>query len=140
MGLLRTDATGELAPLPDANAIAELVESFRRAGSTVELTVAGELGALGPARGLAACRIVQEALTNATRHAPGETVWVEISVDRSETTVTVRNSRAIDSSLGTGAGLRGMRDRAEGVGGRLSAGALEESTRRGWLVEAVLPW
>ena len=72
MGLLRTDATGELAPLPDANAIAELVESFRRAGSTVELTVAGELGALGPARGLAACRIVQEALTNATRHAPGE--------------------------------------------------------------------
>jgi hypothetical protein len=50
MGLLRTDATGELAPLPDANAIPELVESFRRAGSTVELTVAGELGALGPAR------------------------------------------------------------------------------------------
>ena len=85
VGLMRTDAPGEMAPLPDARAIPELVESFRRAGSTVELAVAGELGTVGPARGLAAYRIVQEALTNATRHAPGEPVSVEISVDHSET-------------------------------------------------------
>jgi signal transduction histidine kinase len=139
VGLMRTDVPGTMAPLPDARAIPELVESFRRAGSVVELDVAGELGALGPARGLAAYRIVQEALTNATRHAPGEPVSVEISVDRSQTTVAVRNDGTVDPSPAAGSGLRGMRDRAEGVGGRLTAGALEEAARRGWLVEAVLP-
>jgi signal transduction histidine kinase len=139
VGLMRTDAPSEMAPLPDARAIPELVESFRRAGSTVDLAVAGELGTVGPARGLAAYRIVQEALTNATRHAPGEPVSVEISVHNGETTVAVRNDGAVDPSPITGSGLRGMRDRAEGVGGRLSAGALETAARRGWLVEAVLP-
>ena len=139
VGLMRTDAPGEMAPLPDARAIPELVESFRRAGSTVELAVAGELATVGPARGLAAYRIVQEALTNATRHAPGEPVSVEISVDHRETCVAVRNDGTVDPSPAAGSGLRGMRDRAEGVGGRFSAGALEEAARRGWLVEAVLP-
>ena len=139
VGLMRTDASGEMAPLPDATAIPELVESFRRAGSTVDLTMTGEVGNLGPARGLAAYRIVQEALTNATRHAPGQPVSVEIFADHRETTVAVRNDGAVDPSPTAGSGLRGMRDRAEGVGGRLSAGALEEAARRGWLVEAVLP-
>ena len=92
VGLMRTDEPGEMAPLPDASAIPELVESFRRAGSAVELAVEGDLGAVGTARGLAAYRIVQEALTNATRHAPGEAVSVEISVDHRQTTVSVRNN------------------------------------------------
>jgi signal transduction histidine kinase len=139
VGLMRTDAPGEMAPLPDASGIPELVESFRRAGSVVELDVAGELDALGPARGLAAYRIVQEALTNATRHAPGEPVSVEMSIDHDKTTVAVRNEGAVDPAPTAGAGVRGMRDRAEGVGGRLSAGVLEEAARREWLVEAVLP-
>ncbi len=139
VGLMRIDASGEMAPLPDAGSIPELVESFRTAGSTVELSVAGELGSLGPARGLAAYRIVQEALTNATRHAPGEPVVIEIAVDPGRTTVAVRNSGAVDPAPAVGSGLRGMRDRAEGVGGRLSAGAVEEGAGRGWLVEAVLP-
>ncbi len=136
---MRTDAPGEMAPLPDAHAIPELVESFRRAASTVALTVTGDLGALGPARGLAAYRIVQEALTNATRHAPGEPVSVEISIDRAGTTVVVRNSGTADPSPPAGSGLQSMRERAEGVGGRLTAGVCDEAARRGWLVEAVLP-
>jgi signal transduction histidine kinase len=139
VGLMRTDAPGEMAPLPDARAIPELVESFRRAGSDVQLDVAGELDALGQARGLAAYRIVQEALTNATRHAPGEPVTVQMSVDRDQTTVAVCNGGSVDPASTAGAGLRGMQDRARGVGGRLSAGVLEETTQRGWLVEAVLP-
>ena len=139
VGLMRTDTPGELAPLPGATAIPDLVESFRRAGSTVELTVAGDLGAVGPARGLAVYRIVQEALTNATRHAPGEPVTVQISVAELETRVAVRNDGSVDPFPAAGSGLRGMRDRAAGVGGRLSAGALEGAARRGWLVEAVLP-
>ncbi|HET6562120.1 MAG TPA: histidine kinase [Marmoricola sp.] len=139
VGLMRADAPGEMAPLPDAGAVPELVESFRRAGSTVELTVTGDLANLGPARGLAVYRIVQEALTNATRHAPGEPVTVEVSVEHGGTTVVVRNDGAVDPSPAVGSGLRGMRDRAEGVGGRLVAGALDEPARRGWSVEAVLP-
>jgi signal transduction histidine kinase len=139
VGLMRTDASGEMAPLPDAAAVPELVASFRRAGSSVELTVSGELGSLGPQRGLAVYRIVQEALTNATRHAPGEPVTVDISVEPSSTKVAVRNGGAVDPAPAAGSGLCGMRERAEGVGGRLSAGVLEEQTRRGWLVEAVLP-
>jgi signal transduction histidine kinase len=139
VGLMRTNAPGEMAPLPDARAIPELVESFRRAGSIVQLEVAGELGTVGPARGLAAYRIVQEALTNATRHAPGEPVSVKISVHHSGTTVAVSNDGTVNPLPADGSGLGGMRARAEGVGGRLSAGTIEEAARRGWLVEAELP-
>jgi signal transduction histidine kinase len=139
MGLMRADAPGRIAPLPDATAIPELVESFRRARVPVQLTVSGDLGELGPARGLAAYRIVQEALTNATRHAPGEAVTVEITVDDGEAGVTVANDGPVDPRAPRGSGLRNMRDRAESVGGRLEAGALQPATRQGWLVEAVLP-
>jgi signal transduction histidine kinase len=139
VGLMRADAPGEMAPLPDATAVPELVESFRRAGSVVELTMTGEPGSLGPQRGLAVYRIVQEALTNAARHAPGEPVTVDLSVGPNGTRVAVRNGGAVDPSPAAGSGLRGMRDRAEGVGGRLSVGAVDEHLRRGWRVEAELP-
>jgi signal transduction histidine kinase len=137
VGLMRT--SGEVAPLPDATAIPALVESFRAAGAGVRLDVAGDLAALGPARGLAAYRIVQEALTNATRHAPDEPVSVDICVADGETTIAVRNDGAFDPEPTSGSGLEGMRERAEGVGGRLKAGLVDASAVRGWLVEAVLP-
>lgn len=135
VGLMRTDAPGERAPLPMADDIGRLVESFRSAGAEVELTVTGDLGTLGSTRGLAAYRIVQEALTNAVRHAPGERITVAVTVDGGTATVAVRNGGDVDASAPLGTGLLGMRDRAEGVGGRLRAGA----EQRGWLVEAVLP-
>jgi len=135
VGLMRTDAPGERAPLPMADDIGRLVESFRSAGAEVDLTVTGDLGTLGSARGLAAYRIVQEALTNAVRHAPGERISVAVAVDGGTATVAVRNGGDVDASAPLGTGLLGMRDRAEGVGGRLRAGA----EQRGWLVEAVLP-
>ena len=135
VGLMRTDASGEVAPLPVAGDIDELVESFRSAGADVGLTVTGDLASLGSARGLAAYRIVQEALTNATRHAPGEPVTVAVTVDGGTATVAVRNGGDADPDAPVGNGLLGMRERAEGVGGRLRAGA----EARGWLVEAVLP-
>jgi signal transduction histidine kinase len=135
VGLMRTDASGEVAPLPDAGDIDQLVESFRNAGAAVSLTLVGDLDSLGSARGLAAYRIVQEALTNATRHAPGERVSVLVTVEGGTATVVVRNGGRADPAAPVGSGLLGMRDRAEGVGGRLRAGA----EPRGWLVEAVLP-
>lgn len=135
VGLMRSDAPGERAPLPAAADIGRLVESFRSAGTVVDLAVTGDLGALGSARGLAAYRIVQEALTNAVKHAPGERVTVSVTVESGTATVAVRNGGDVDASAPLGTGLLGMRERAEGVGGRLRAGA----EQRGWLVEAVLP-
>jgi signal transduction histidine kinase len=135
VGLMRTDVPGERAPLPVAADIGRLVESFRSAGTAVDLTVTGDLTALGTARGLAAYRIIQEALTNAVRHAPGEPISVSVTVEGGTATVAVRNGGHVDASAPVGTGLLGMRDRAEGVGGRLRAGA----EQRGWLVEAVLP-
>lgn len=139
VGLMRTDGGGQTAPLPDATGIPELVESFRRAGATVGVGVAGDLARLGPSRGLAAYRIVQEALTNATRHAPGEPVEVAISVDEHRATVSVRNDGSVAPDARPGSGLRSMSERAESVGGRVRVGTTEATARRGWHVEAVLP-
>ncbi len=135
VGLMRTDRPDDRTPLPGSDDLPALVESFRRAGSEVELYVDDHLGTLGATRGLAAYRIVQEALTNATRHAPGQPVVVRIGPSNEATTVTVRNDGPPVVLAAPGAGLRGMRERAESVGGRLTAGP----TDGGWLVEAVLP-
>jgi len=133
VGLIRSDATS-LAPLPGAADITELVASFQGAGTEVDLVTDGDLVALGQTRGLAAYRIVQEALTNAVRHAIGERVSVRIVVGEDQASLTVTNTGAAVPSA-PGSGLRGMRERAESVGGRFSAGPVAG----GWLVEAVLP-
>ena len=135
VGLMRTDRPDDRMPLPGADDLPALVESFRRAGSDVELLVDDHLGTLGATRGLAAYRIVQEALTNATRHAPGQPVVVRVGPTEDGTTVTVRNDGPPNPAPTPGSGLRGMRERAESVGGHLTAGP----TDGGWLVEAVLP-
>lgn len=135
VGLMRADAPSERAPLPAATDIHRLVDSFRSAGAAVDLSVTGDIASLGSARGLAAYRIVQEALTNAVKHAPGEPVSVAVTVDSGTATVAVRNGGIVAAAPAVGAGLLGMQERAEGVGGRLRAGA----EPRGWLVEAVLP-
>ena len=98
VGLMRTDSSGELAPLPVAADIAGLVESFRSAGAEVSLTITGDLETLGSARGLAAYRIVQEALTNAVKHAPGQRVRVAVTVDGGTATVAVRNGGVVDAA------------------------------------------
>ena len=101
----------------------------------MQLVVDEHLGGLGATRGLAAYRIVQEALTNATRHAPGQPVVVQVAPTRDGTTVTVHNDGPAVPAPTPGAGLLGMRERAESLGGHLTAGP----TDGGWLVEAVLP-
>ncbi|MDQ4052240.1 MAG: histidine kinase, partial [Actinomycetota bacterium] len=135
VGLMRDHDPSTLAPMPEAGDVVELVESFRRAGATVELVVDGDLAALGATRGLAVYRIVQEALTNAVRHAPGSRVSVRIETGRGATTVTVASTGTPDPDAREGSGLLGMRERAEALGGRLRAGAWQG----GWRIEAVLP-
>jgi signal transduction histidine kinase len=63
-------------------------------------------------------------------------VTVRLTTDGAGVTVVVRNGGAPDPAAAPGSGLLGMRDRAEAVGGRLTAGPVHH----GWLVEAVLPW
>jgi signal transduction histidine kinase len=116
--------------------IGRLLESARAAGLDVEARteVAGELPA---AVDLSAYRIVQEALTNVAKHAPGSRT--EVTVDRSDSTlvVEVTNERAGElTERGAGRGLLNMRERAQAVGGVLEAGP---ASARRWRVRAELP-
>src|SRR5262249_6713125 len=65
VGVMRAGQSGDMVPVPTAADIAQLVESFRRAGTPIELDVRGDLGGLNATSGLAVYRIVQESLTNA---------------------------------------------------------------------------
>jgi signal transduction histidine kinase len=138
LGALRADEPSSLAPTPDAGQIGDLVDSFRRAGTPVNWEVAGDLATLSATAGLTVYRILQEALTNVVRHAPRATARVRIALDADGTRLTVDNAGAGAGHRGeipVGTGLLGMRERAEALGGRLTAGPTPE----GWRVEAVLP-
>lgn len=135
VGLMRTADPSGVAPMPSGTDLTELVESFRRTRTRVELDVRGELESLSAARGLVVYRIVQEALTNAARHGDGSPVAVRVEVGDRDTTVTVLNGGPSRPEVVEGSGLMGMRERAESLGGRLLAGP----SQGGWRVEAVLP-
>lgn len=135
VGLMRdTTGTGH-APLPGAGELEGLVASFRRTGTAVDWQVRGDLGALSAAEGLTVYRIVQEALTNVARHAPGSPVTARLELAAGATRVVVDSAGAPAPMVREGAGLSGMRQRAEALGGELSAGP----RAGGWRVEAVLP-
>jgi len=133
VGLMK-DPTGD-APLPGVEQIDELVDSFRRAGTYVTCEVSGDLSRLTATEGLTVYRILQEALTNVARHAPGSPATVHLQVQDGQTRVQVDSSGRPGRPSHDGAGLAGMRERAEALGGRLTAGP----SGNGWRVEAVLP-
>ncbi len=137
VGMLRHDGTADgtasSAPLPGAGALPALVEQFRSAGADVTLTVEGDTGGLPATTGLAVYRIVQEALTNAVKHAPGSPTEVRLAIDAGEVRLTT-DSRAAPGT-GTGLGVISMRERAESLGGTCEAGP----GGHGWLVRATLP-
>lgn len=90
---------------------------------------------------LSAYRIVQEALANVVRHAPGARTRVSVTVDEDEVLVLVVNGPARDAvveleSSGTGHGLVGMRERVRLTGGTLDTGPLPDG---GFRVAARLP-
>jgi signal transduction histidine kinase len=141
LGLLRPDDAGpSLAPQPTLRALPALVESACAAGQPVELRVEGAPAALPPGLDLSAYRIVQEALTNAVRHAGPVPVTARVhhAADRLELEVTNAPGRppAARPTPGKGHGLIGMRERAELFGGTLQAGRTQEG---GFRVRAVLP-
>jgi len=115
--------------------IAQLLESARAAGLDVDAR-ADAGGELPVAVDLSAYRIVQEALTNVVKHAPGARASVLVGREDSALVVEVRNERTRSTvESGSGRGLLNMRERAQAVGGVLVAGPCE----REWRVRAELP-
>lgn len=133
LGVLKED-TAELKPQPRLNQLVDLLDDARLSANA-RLIVSGAPVPLDPGVELAAYRIVQEALTNARRHAPGAAVDVELRYG-SDLRVRIRDNGP-GSTNPAGHGLTGMRERAAAVGGTLRAGPLD--TVGGFLVEAVLP-
>ena len=110
--------------------------SSRDGGAEVRLIVHGTVKPLAPGADLAAYRIVQEALTNARRHAPGAAVEVELGYGEATLRLRVRDHGPGPSGSGGGHGLLGMRERAVAAGGSLRAGPADGG---GFAVEADLP-
>jgi signal transduction histidine kinase len=139
LGVLREDSGGggELQPQPGLVRLEELLDDARASGTPVRFTLRGAAVPMAPSADLAAYRIVQEALTNARRHAPGATVDVELTYEATHVHLTVRDDGSGQAPGTTeGNGLVGMRERAAIVGGTLRIGRAESG---GFLVEAELP-
>ncbi|WP_329021286.1 sensor histidine kinase [Streptomyces sp. NBC_00690] len=120
--------------------IESLVEAARAAGNTVKLRTKGELRPLAAAADHAAYRIVQEALTNAYKHAPGAPIAVELRYEPDSLVVEIVSAAAPqepDEVVSGGQGLTGLRERARLVGGMVHAGALDDG---GFRVAGVLPY
>ena len=117
----------------------DLVAEMRRAGLEVDLHVDGQLDDLSAGRALAAFRILQEALTNVLRHAPGARVSASLRRTAAELQIEVADDGGAGPgtrSEGGGHGLVGMRERAALYGGTLEAGPRAD---RGFMVVARLP-
>ena len=140
LGVMRSSGA-DTAPQPGLAELEGLLDSARSGGVAVTSSVSGTARALPQGIDLSAYRIVQEALSNAMRHAPGSAVRVELAYAPSALVIKVRNDAcaAPDGHAdeeGAGHGLIGMRERAVMLGGHLEAGPTEDG---GFLVSAVLP-
>ncbi|WP_375256529.1 sensor histidine kinase [Streptomyces sp. PKU-EA00015] len=144
LGVLRSESpeaseSAPHAPLPTLARLDALVENARAAGLTVDCASTGQPRPLTPGVELSAFRIVQEALSNAIRHAPGTTVRIELAFSPSGLRVRVANTAPrvpAPRSPGAGHGLLGMRERAAMLGGDLATGPTPDG---GYEVTAFLP-
>ncbi|MDX2699854.1 sensor histidine kinase [Streptomyces ipomoeae] len=133
------EGTAPHTPQPTLDRLDALVENTRAAGLAVTTEIHGDVRPLPPGVELSAYRIVQEALSNALRHAPGSTVRVELTHFPRGLQLRVINSRPdrpAQPSPGAGHGLLGMRERAAMLGGTLMA---TETSHGGFAVVAFLP-
>jgi signal transduction histidine kinase len=142
LGVLREDAEtlATRTPQPGLDDLVDLVDGARASanGASTRLIVSGQVSSLEPGVELTAYRIVQEALTNSRRHAPGAAVDVELAYAETALRVRVRDNGpglSPGAEATEGLGLLGMRERAATVGG----GIRVESGTAGFIVEATLP-
>jgi signal transduction histidine kinase len=142
LGVLRgADAGAELAPQPGMDGLEGLIAAVRGAGLAVHLRVDGGPRPLPAGVGLSAYRILQEALSNTLRHAPGAEVTVEVGFEPDRLRLRVHNDPPPAGGerpppAPPGHGIVGMRERAAMLGGTLAAGPTSDG---GYLVEAALP-
>jgi signal transduction histidine kinase len=150
LGLLREEEAGTapLAPAPRLADVEALVAAVRASGTPVELQMSGADRQLSPALELSIYRVIQEALTNVVKHAPGARAAIDLAVSASHVRLEVADDggpaggagpvgdggpacdrspaseppRAKAYSPGTGQGIVGMRERIGAFGGRLAAG------------------
>jgi signal transduction histidine kinase len=148
LGVLRSETAGT-APTPGLADLDGLLESARTGGVRVSCEITGAPRALPGGVDLSAYRIVQEALSNAIRHAPGSRVQVGLYYGEAALVIEVRNPGAAAAlerdedvlgrdvlGRGGGHGIIGMRERAAMLGGHLSAGPTIHDE---FLVTAALP-
>lgn len=150
IGTLRTDDESEpalVAPTQSLHELGDLSASLRSAGIGVDLDIDPRVASLPVAVTATGYRIVQEALTNVVRHAHGAHAIVRVEQLQGNVVIDVRDDGLGDGldigldarsagPLGTGNGLRGMRERAMAAGGSLEAGP---QAAGGWRVVATLP-
>jgi signal transduction histidine kinase len=137
-GDTRGDPAGARPPPPGARDIAGLLRTAASSGLAVRSELSGDLSTVDPYTGLAAFRLVQEAVSNVEHHAPGSDAVVCVARESQRLFVSVRNGparRPGQRGRGGGTGLDGMRQRVAALGGTMTAGPDGE----GWLVTASLP-
>ncbi|MEV4902461.1 histidine kinase [Citricoccus sp. NPDC055426] len=159
LAVLRGDDAADTAPQPTIADIPDLVANTRSSGATVDLEIDPELLPLGgmtptpggpsaagdwsavvpPATGLTAYRLVQEAVSNALRHAPGAPIRVQVTVGDliGVRVVNGPSTRTLAvPAPGAGLGLKGIRERVTALGGTVTAGPTPDG---GFTVKARLP-
>jgi signal transduction histidine kinase len=137
--MLRSDTPDPLAPQPGLRDLPALAEQLREAGLPVQLEVAGKARPLPVGIELSAYRIVQEALTNALKHAGDARALVRVTYGEDSLALEVEDdgeAAAAARAPSGGHGLVGMRERVALYGGRLHAGRRAEG---GFVVRVQLP-
>ena len=127
-------------PLPKLDDVQDLVDGLAKAGRKVTFTVLGDPPAVPPSVGVVIYRVVQEALTNATRYAGDAPIAVELIYSPDEISVFVDDEGTGSTATprsGGGHGLVGMSERVLTVGGSVSAGP--RTPGPGWRVHATVP-
>jgi signal transduction histidine kinase len=141
VALLRSDDEVAVAPpVPSAMEILELVDDARAGGLAVEVWTRGDLSRIAPGVGVALYRIGQEALANASRHAPHARTVLGIEVADGSVCLVAETTGATAAGPAPEPdrpryGLVGMRERATALGGEFAAGP----TAEGWRVSCRLP-
>jgi signal transduction histidine kinase len=132
--LVRSDGPERHARAPTLAGIDQLADEARAGGLAVHLEVCGNRRVLPAAIEMTAYRIVQESLTNVVRHAQAEVATVRLAFhdDRLDLEVTDDGRTEAGTDRNDGHGIRGMRERVAGVGGRLEAGPAPSGGFRVW--------
>ena len=137
--LRREDEQAPRSPTPSLERLDGLVSQARAAGLTISTETAGAARPLPFGVDVAAFRIVQEALTNVSRHAGSASATVRIAYGEHDLLVQIDDDgRGVteQAKLRSGSGIRGMRERATTLGGELDAGPRPDG---GFRVQARLP-